>query len=250
MKTAVCSFLCLATAGIALAASGGKGGWDLSQPLNSITFERAKAVREPSPDRPAPRFSRLHNIKGRAGARSATSTLDRVLRTPPSHHSHTYQNVSTAGDFSTQYAVQCGWDGVPVWLLFDTGSSDTWAVQTGFECDGYGSDHSEAACGFGTPLVDGFAEGPIEDLHFFLRYGSGEKNAIPPRFAVVIAGVDFWVNPADLMYQDFKDPLTGYCAVAIASGGSGPYILGDVFLQNVVAVFNVGAAQMRFYSRQ
>lgn len=75
-------------------------------------------------------------------------------------------------------------------------------------------------------------------------------DAIPPRFAIVIAGVDFWVNPADLMYQDFKDPLTGYCAVAIASGGLGPYILGDVFLQNVVAVFDVGAAQMRFYPRQ
>lgn len=73
-------------------------------------------------------------------------------------------------------------------------------------------------------------------------------DAIPPSFAIVINGVEFWVNPADMIYRDLVDPLTGYCAIAVASGGSGPYILGDAFLQNVVAVFDVGAAQMRFYS--
>ena len=52
-----------------------------------------------------------------------------------------------------------------------------------------------------------------------------------------------------MIYRDLVDPTTGYCAVAIASGGSGPYILGDVFLQNVVAVFDVGGAEMRFYAK-
>lgn len=65
----------------------------------------------------------------------------------------------------------------------------------------------------------------------------------------MIDGVEFWINPADMLYHDLIDPLTGYCAISVASGGSGPYILGDAFLQNVVAVFDVGAAQMRFYSR-
>ncbi|POR34284.1 Putative aspartic-type endopeptidase [Tolypocladium paradoxum] len=455
---AICSFLCLIGGVFALTAAVGKGktdDWDLSKSMNGVTFQRAKAMREPTPDRPALRFSRLHNIKGKPGAYSATSALGRVLRTPPSHHEHTYQNITKAGEFSTQYAIQCGWDGVPVWLLFDTGSSDTWAVQTGFECDdGWGDEHDEAACGFGKPLIDDFGSGAINDLHFSLKYGSGEKivgpmgysdiacggvfvshqqvglanytywhgnnltvgmlglaypsitsafygeigseapwnaisytpfltsaimqgaidpvfsvailknssegmlawgglppmdwqrgsfattdliiregaspadepkanligqaetswrysfytiipdgikwgqttdttkfpyivdtgttmnylppplaeaiamafqpravylyqwgsyfapcDAVPPRFAIIISGVEFWINPADLMYQDLQDPLTGYCAVAIASGGSGPYILGDVFLQNVIAVFDVGAAQMRFYSR-
>lgn len=36
----------------------------------------------------------------------------------------------------------------------------------------------------------------------------------------------------------------------IASGGSGPYILGDVFLQNVLAVFDVDDAVMQFASRK
>jgi hypothetical protein len=52
-----------------------------------------------------------------------------------------------------------------------------------------------------------------------------------------------------LVYKTIVDPPTGYCAVAVASGGDGPYILGDVFMQNVVAVFDAGAAQMRFYGK-
>jgi hypothetical protein len=74
-------------------------------------------------------------------------------------------------------------------------------------------------------------------------------DAIPPRFAVTISGQDFWINPADMLYQELIDPLTGYCATAVASAGSGPCILGDAFLQNVVAVFDVGGAEMRFYTR-
>ena len=74
--------------------------------------------------------------------------------------------------------------------------------------------------------------------------------AIPPHFAVIISGVHFWINPADLIYQELVDQSNGKCAIAISTGGSGPYILGDVFLQNVVAVFDVGGAEMRFYSRE
>lgn len=74
-------------------------------------------------------------------------------------------------------------------------------------------------------------------------------NAVAPLLAVVISGVEFHVNPADMMYPELIDPLTGYCAIAVASGGDGPYILGDAFLQSVVAVFDTGGAEMRFYGR-
>lgn len=74
-------------------------------------------------------------------------------------------------------------------------------------------------------------------------------DAVAPLFAVVIGGVEFFVNPADMMYQELVDPQSGYCAIAVASGGSGPYILGDAFLQSVLAVFDVGSAEMRFYGR-
>ncbi|KAH6605008.1 aspartic-type endopeptidase [Trichoderma cornu-damae] len=420
--------------------------WDLSKPMNGLAFERAKAVAKPSQDRTTTRFSHLKAIKGRPGQqRSAVSALSRVRGNTPGSVRQSFQNVTAVTDASTQYAIQCGWDGVPVWLLFDTGSSDTWATKMGFECsDGGGDWHSEAACGFAEPYIDGFGHGQIDELHFYLRYGSGERisgpmgysdiscggasvskqqvglanntywhgnnatvgilglaypaitsayygdvgqeapwnamsytpfltsaisqgsidpvfsvalvknstggviawgglppmdfqfrgfaktdlivanlvsqpetawkysfytivpdgmkwdqttdttkypyiidtgttmlylppplaeaiansfqpravylyqwgtyfapcDAIPPHFAIIIAGVEFWINPADLIYQGLVDPLTGYCAIGVASGGSGPYILGDVFLQNVVAVFDVGAAEMRFYSRK
>jgi hypothetical protein len=75
-------------------------------------------------------------------------------------------------------------------------------------------------------------------------------NARAPILAVVMKGVRFYINPVDLIFRDLIDPLTGLCMTGIASGGTGPYILGDVFLQNSLAVFDVGHSQMRFISRQ
>jgi hypothetical protein len=71
--------------------------------------------------------------------------------------------------------------------------------------------------------------------------------ATTPSIGVKIGGTTFQINEADLIYQNVVDSATGLCMSGIQDGGSsGPYILGDVFLQNVVAVFDIGAAQMRF----
>ena len=75
-------------------------------------------------------------------------------------------------------------------------------------------------------------------------------NATPPAFGVTISGQTFNVNPVDLIFQEVVDPTTGFCLTGVQSGGQGPYILGDVFLQNVVAVFDVGAAEMRFAAHE
>ncbi|EGS23379.1 aspartic-type endopeptidase-like protein [Thermochaetoides thermophila DSM 1495] len=74
-------------------------------------------------------------------------------------------------------------------------------------------------------------------------------DAIAPQVAVVLDGEKFYINPVDLIYRTMVDPLTGLCMTAIASGGSGPYILGDVFMQNALVVFDVGEAKMRFIPR-
>jgi hypothetical protein len=86
---------------------------------------------------------------------------------------------------------------------------------------------------------------------YFFQYGAyfAPCETVPPRVAVIIGGEKFYLSPQDLVYPTMVDELTGYCATGITTGGEGPYILGDVFLQNVLAVFDVGAAQMRFYSR-
>ena len=64
-----------------------------------------------------------------------------------------------------------------------------------------------------------------------------------------MGGIHFWLNPVDLIYHDMVDPETNLCMTAIAAGGSGPYILGDAFMQNALVIFDVGQAKMRFIPR-
>lgn len=76
-------------------------------------------------------------------------------------------------------------------------------------------------------------------------------NAIPPRFAVLIGNDQaFYFNPVDMVNHETKDPLTGLCQTGVASGGNGPFVLGLSFLTNVLVRFNVGDAQVGFWSRE
>lgn len=69
-----------------------------------------------------------------------------------------------------------------------------------------------------------------------------------PNFAIRIGGTDFHVNSEDLLLtgKDGYDPYTGGCITGVQATSEPPYILGDTFLKNVVAVFDVGAGEMRF----
>ncbi|KAL8934205.1 MAG: hypothetical protein Q9216_006022 [Gyalolechia sp. 2 TL-2023] len=69
----------------------------------------------------------------------------------------------------------------------------------------------------------------------------------PPRFGVSIAGHTFYVNPTDMILRR-ED---GTCTTGITNSGyNRPAILGDVFLRNVLAVFDVGGSEMRFAARE
>lgn len=172
----------LAAAGLAAVAKveQSREDWDLSKTMNGITFQRAKAISSPTPDRTTMRLSHLKNLKGKVSGYSAISLLGRTGRAMPNKAAGKYQNITSVDGFSTQYAIQCGWDGKPVWLLFDTGSSDTWAVKSGFVCeDSVGNKHDRSACAFGEPRIRNFGHGTIDELHFFLSYGSGEQVSGP-----------------------------------------------------------------------
>ncbi|QDS76234.1 hypothetical protein FKW77_000290 [Venturia effusa] len=71
-------------------------------------------------------------------------------------------------------------------------------------------------------------------------------NATAPSFGVKIGGTIFNLDPQDLILQLQQNPTTGECLLGVTDGGRGPYTLGVTFLNNVIAVFDVGAAQMRF----
>ncbi|KAF7544477.1 hypothetical protein G7Z17_g9917 [Cylindrodendrum hubeiense] len=347
--------------------------------MNGVTFQRAKAISDPTPDRVSLRSSRLENLKGKAKfhGHPGISALERAGLVSPRKS----QNVSTVGDFSTQYALQCEWDGEEIsgpmgrsdiscgglfvpeqqvglanktywhgnnvtvgilglaypsitsayygqvgeeepWLTISYTPFLTRAISQGTidpvfsvaimrnSSSGiltWGGlppmlwnpeskavtdliianliDQEETAWeySFYTIIPDGLVWGLTRDttqypyivdtgttmMHlppplaeaiarafkpratYIYQWGAYfvPCDAIAPRFAVIISGVEFWINRADLIYQDLIDPLTGLCACGISTGGPGPYILGDVFLQNVLAVFDIGAAEMRFYSR-
>jgi hypothetical protein len=74
-----------------------------------------------------------------------------------------------------------------------------------------------------------------------------ECNATAPEFGFKIGGKVFTMEPGDMIEQRSKDEKTGLCNIAFQNWISKPpYLLGAPFLQGVVAVFDVGASEMRF----
>jgi hypothetical protein len=67
-----------------------------------------------------------------------------------------------------------------------------------------------------------------------------------PRFGVIIAGKTLFVNPVDLLNPMGSD----LCMLAIQRQRGGDAVLGDSFLKNVLAVFDVGIHEMRFAGRE
>ncbi|KAK0651932.1 aspartic peptidase domain-containing protein [Cercophora newfieldiana] len=75
-------------------------------------------------------------------------------------------------------------------------------------------------------------------------------NAKPPRLGIQIGGQMFWTDPSSMILPQVMDPDTGYCATGIGSMDGPVFILGDVFMQGLVAVFDVGQRmEMRFAKR-
>ncbi|KAF1349900.1 aspartic peptidase domain-containing protein, partial [Delphinella strobiligena] len=69
-----------------------------------------------------------------------------------------------------------------------------------------------------------------------------------PTFGVVVGSKVFYVNQVDLVVVVAE----GVCVMGVQeNGGDGAFtILGDVFLRSVLAVFDVGAGEVRFAARE
>ncbi|CZR55318.1 uncharacterized protein PAC_05205 [Phialocephala subalpina] len=73
-------------------------------------------------------------------------------------------------------------------------------------------------------------------------------NAEAPQVGIKVNGTTIALNPADMILK--ANERGTQCQSGIADGGSGPFMLGDVFLVNVLAVFDLGNMQMKFSQRQ
>ena len=76
-----------------------------------------------------------------------------------------------------------------------------------------------------------------------------------PSLAIQINGTKFGINPLDMILLAGTDANgNDICISGINDGGADPtsdvYILGDTFQKNVISVFDVGAAEMRFAGRE
>jgi hypothetical protein len=71
-----------------------------------------------------------------------------------------------------------------------------------------------------------------------------------PKFGVKINGTTLWVDSEDLVIAHEKSVPGTLCSSAVQqSSWPGGAMLGSSFLKSVVAVFDVGAAEIRFSSR-
>lgn len=74
-----------------------------------------------------------------------------------------------------EYLVPIEWGGDSYTAILDTGSSDTWLIQSGFTClDANGQQQSESSCNFGPPFTGSYDDGQISDKNFNISYGDGE----------------------------------------------------------------------------
>ena len=70
--------------------------------------------------------------------------------------------------------------------------------------------------------------------------------AKPPIFGVSIGKKVFYVNSLDMIVPSSE----GQCLSGVQPNNGGLAILGDVFLKNVISVFDIGAEMMRFAARE
>ncbi|RAL13386.1 acid protease [Aspergillus homomorphus CBS 101889] len=80
-------------------------------------------------------------------------------------------------------------------------------------------------------------------------------NATAPAHGVTISGTTYIINPLDMILDAGTDASGNtVCISGVVDGGSDYskdiFILGDVFLKNVVAVFDVGAVKLKFAPRE
>jgi len=80
-------------------------------------------------------------------------------------------------------------------------------------------------------------------------------DAVAPGLGITINGTTFWTNPIDMiLLAGTDDEGNDVCISGIDDGGDDlaedVYILGDTFLKNVIAVFDVGAVELQFAARE
>ncbi|KAH9876684.1 hypothetical protein J1614_003816 [Plenodomus biglobosus] len=109
------------------------------------------------------------------------------------------------------------------------------------------------------PIADYIAASFVPPATFNARSGMWivKCNAEAPRVGIVIAGRAFWIAEDDLMNRGAgavggagMGAQVGYCVLGVQRAGGGSLVLGDVWLKNVLVVFDLKGARMRVAGRE
>lgn len=68
-------------------------------------------------------------------------------------------------------------------------------------------------------------------------------DATPPSLSVTLGGVVIKTHPSSMILPEVRN-ARGQCVSGIGYTDGFPYILGDVFMQNLVTVFDLGSDKM------
>ncbi|KAJ7087075.1 acid protease [Mycena epipterygia] len=126
---------------------------------------------------------------GRKSKKGALTALRGGKRTAPTSSSTV---VVDGSDFDEEYLTNVTVGGQHFSLIVDTGSSDTWVAQKGFNCfDIDGNPVPATTCAFGTPGFNTAASRtfkPFPNVSFNITYGDGEFLSGPVGFDTVAIG--------------------------------------------------------------
>jgi hypothetical protein len=203
---------------------------EFTSPLKNVQFSRAKASQPDRELQEAPYYQKIKSHNGFPTGRSAEEALHGATANVPGS---AYQNVTALTKSSTQYSIEVLWDDKPISLLFDTGSSDTWALHTHYECLGYmGIPANKSECMWGPTTIDGFRYGETPDKHLAISFGSGDSVTGPMgRSDITVAGIEVKEVEVGLANQTFwtgnnvTSGLLGLAYSSLTSSYEGP--VGD-----------------------
>jgi hypothetical protein len=141
-----------------------------------------------TPDVPSKHYHSItahcgHGTKHRRSAAAALGVVQRM------HSGGAYENVTANNVYGIIYTIQLLWGKTPVSVILDTGSSDTWVVQSNFTClSSLGDKVDQASCWFGSTYNGTFSGGSIFDQHLFIQYGDGETAYGPMGYQNITVG--------------------------------------------------------------
>ena len=160
---------------------------DALSPVRGISYKVTQGHRSSTADKVTGNFQHVHALRSDGkNTRSVASILGAHQRQVGGSG---YQNITPATAYGTQYAVDLTFADVPLRVLLDTGSSDTWIVQEGYRCVDYANeDMDEESCGFGPTYPGDFQYGAIPDQHIYIQYGDGEIVYGPVGYSDVTLG--------------------------------------------------------------